>query len=77
MDLCPVEAQVAELYTPRPSPADDEGEFLSLVGQAFMQVGKLGADTLRQLETTLRSTSFLLGATKAPAVDGTDSPPSP
>jgi 16S rRNA G966 N2-methylase RsmD len=61
MDLCPKTVTAHEPFVPLQLPADAEGEFLALVGQVFMRVGKLGPDTLDQLVIALRSTAFLLG----------------
>lgn len=62
MDLSPKEVKALEPFVPPQLPADDEGEFLALVGRAFMQVGRLSPDALGQLEITLRSTAFLAGS---------------
>ncbi len=60
MDLCPNQTSASRALLVQPFPKDDEGRFLAIVSHSFLRVGRLERDSLRQMDSALRSTAFLL-----------------
>jgi putative DNA methylase len=62
MDLVPAECPNVERWTPSGFPASDEGDFLAVVGEAFMKVGELQDGALASLEKRIGACRFLTQA---------------
>ncbi len=62
MDLVPSECPNVEPWTPAAFPQSDEGDFLAVVGDAFMKVGDLDEGALGALEKQLGGCRFLTQA---------------
>lgn len=61
MDVVKAGARPIEQWRPATHPATAEGDFLRIVGDAFLQVGSLDPRDLDHLEQKLTGSAFLLG----------------
>lgn len=66
MDLIPNSEQLlVKQWKPPSHPATDEGTFLGIIGEAFLQVGDFSENWANDLINRLRKTAFSKGAKKA------------
>jgi hypothetical protein len=56
-----------EQWRPADIPAGDEGDFLAIVGEAFLRVGGLGTDWKAGFEAALAGSAFLESPSREPA----------